>query len=245
MLDTSPFAAGYGGTDSQSVVQKKPPIPVNNKIGQSTADMINALMGAKESVQPQTQVPITGGSIGAETMGPKVSGGVSDIISQTASQYGIDPNYFARVAHIESSGNPNAVTGSYKGLFQIGPDEWQKYGGGGNVFDPAANARAAAVKMAEERDAFTAKYGRQPTSTEAYMMHQQGFGGLGAHMANPSAPAWQNMASTAEGRAKGPQWARSAIWGNVPTQYRNQYGGVDNITSQQFLDLWRQKLGLE
>ena len=156
------------------------------------------------------------------------------MLEQTAQQYGLDPNMFKRIAQIESGGNPNAVTGSYQGLFQLK----------GGSFDPAENARAAADSLAQATRTFTAKYGRPPTPADLYMVHQQGPGGYAAHTANPDAPAWMNMASTAEGRQRGPQWARSAIWGNVPTQYRSQFGNVDNITSRQFMDMWRQKVGM-
>ena len=143
---------------------------------------------------------------------------------------------------IESGGNPYARTGSYKGLFQLSDSEFAKYGGG-NVYDPEDNTRAAAAKLAAERDAFKAQYGREPTATDLYLTHQQGSGGYAAHTANPSAPAWQNMYSTAEGQQKGPEWAKKAIWGNVPEDVRHKYpGGVESMTSQQFMDLWRDKV---
>lgn len=156
------------------------------------------------------------------------------LLSRTATEYGLDPKVFARIAQIESGGNPNAATGSYRGLFQLR----------GGSFDPAENARAAAAKLADESRAFATNYGRPPDPTELYMVHQQGAGGYAAHAANPDAPAWQNMGSTAEGRQKGPGWARQAIWGNVPAQYRSQFGNVDNITSRQFMDMWRRKFGM-
>lgn len=169
---------------------------------------------------------------------------IAALLDRTAAEYGLDPKAFARIAHIESGGDPRAVTGSYQGLFQLGPSEWSRYGGGGNVFDAQSNARAAAAKMRDESNTFTTRYGRAPSADELYMVHQQGAGGYAAHSANPDAPAWQNMASTGEGRQKGSGWARQAIWGNVPTQYRSQFGNVDNITSRQFMDMWRRKVGM-
>lgn len=156
------------------------------------------------------------------------------MLEQTAKQHGLDPKVFARIAHIESGGDPRAVTGSYQGLFQLR----------GGSFDPAENARAGAAKLSNESRAFEARYGRAPTPIELYMIHQQGPGGYAAHAANPDAPAWQNMASTGEGRQKGAGWARQAIWGNVPTQYRSQFGSVDNITSRQFVEMWKRKMGM-
>lgn len=43
---------------------------------------------------------------------------IDSIISDAATNNGIDPDTMRAIAGIESSGNPNAVTGSYRGLFQ-------------------------------------------------------------------------------------------------------------------------------
>lgn len=164
---------------------------------------------------------------------------MADSLIDQALAAGIDPSlarFIPRIVQIESGGNPDARTGSYTGLLQMGPDERAKYGGDG---------LGAGLAMYRDRAAqFEKQYGRQPTPTEFYLANQQGTGGLAAHLGNPDAPAWQNMASTAEGRQKGASWAKQAIWGNVPTDVRSQYpGGVDSLTSGQFMDIWRRKLG--
>jgi hypothetical protein len=164
-----------------------------------------------------------------------------DMINGAAAAAGVDPNLMARIARIESGGNPGVTTGSYKGLFQLSDSEFNKYGGG-NIYNAADNSRAYASKLKAETDAFHSKYGRAPTATEIYLVHQQGAGGFDAHSANPDQPAWKSMLSTGEGRQKGATWARAAIWGNVPDNLKAQYGSVDNITSQQFVDLWRSKV---
>lgn len=46
------------------------------------------------------------------------------------------------VAWCESTGNPKARKGSYRGLFQIGKDEWEQHGGG-DIYNPLDNAQAA------------------------------------------------------------------------------------------------------
>src|SRR5262245_53281711 len=89
---------------------------------------------------------------------------------------------------------------------------------------------------------FRNTYGRDPTPTEIYLQHQQGTGGLAMHLANPNQPAWQSMYMTAEGQRKGPDWARRAISGNIPSDLRAQYPGVENLTSAQFMDIWRRKV---
>jgi hypothetical protein len=162
-------------------------------------------------------------------------------IDSAAAAWGVDPQLMRRIAHIESSGNPFARTGSYKGLFQLSDDEFNKYGGG-DIFSAADNSNAAARKLAAESSAFRQQYGRDPTATDIYLTHQQGQGGYAAHTSNPDQPAWRSMLSTGEGRQKGEAWAKKAIWGNVPDNLKAQYGSVDNITSQQFIDLWRNKV---
>ncbi len=164
-----------------------------------------------------------------------------DFVAGAAAANNVDPDLMARIARIESSGNPAARTGSYKGLFQLSDSEFAKYGGG-DIYNAADNSRAAGAKLAAETAAFNQRYGRQPTATEIYLIHQQGQGGFDAHNSNPDQPAWRSMASTAEGRQKGEGWARQAIWGNVPDNLKPQFGSVDNLTSQQFMDLWRHKV---
>jgi len=166
---------------------------------------------------------------------------VDEAISSAESSSGLPPGFMGTFARIESGGDPRNRTGSYRGLFQLGPDEWKQYGQG-DIHDPKANATAAAAKFSADSGRFKSAYGRDPTADELYMIHQQGWGGASAHWDNPDAPAWQNMHGTGEGRAKGPEWAKRAIWGNVPTDVRGQYGSVDNMTSRDFTNLWANKV---
>lgn len=163
-------------------------------------------------------------------------------IDEASSAYGLDPQLMRRIMHIESSGNPNAVTGSYKGLFQLSTPEFNATGVGGNIFDPVANTKAAAIKLRGISNRFSERYGRQPTPTDIYLLHQQGEGGFDAHYQNPARPAWQNMLSTGEGKQKGEAWAKKAIWGNIPNDLKKQYGSVENVTSQDFMNLWKSKV---
>lgn len=154
---------------------------------------------------------------------------------------GLPSGYTARVINLESGGDPNAVSGSYKGLAQFSAPLMKKYG----VSDPgdvAQNAGALMQEAAENRPALARVLGRDPTAAELYLAHQQGVGGAAAQLANPDRPAWQNMASTAEGRTKGPDWARQAIWGNMTPQMKEQFpGGVDTVTGGDFTKLWGQR----
>src|SRR5262245_54346073 len=85
--------------------------------------------------------------------------------------------FIPRYIQIESGGDPNAATGSYRGLLQMGPDEARRYGGIG---------LEQGVKMyADNYNWFKQQYGRDPTPSELYMVAQQGRGGSSMHMANP------------------------------------------------------------
>lgn len=168
---------------------------------------------------------------------------VNSAINAAAEKHGVDPALLQTFVRIESSGRPGAQTGSYKGLLQLSESEFRKHGGTGDIFDPVANADAGAAKVKAESAQFQEKYGRAPTALDLYLVHQQGEGGYEAHTARPGAPAWQNMASTGEGRQKGAKWAKQAIWGNIPEDMRDQFpGGVESVTSAQFMDVWKQKV---
>lgn len=152
---------------------------------------------------------------------------------------GVTPGYTARVIHLESGGNPNAQSGRYGGLAQFDDAGNKKYG----ITDPGNPTQAANALIAEageNRPQLRAVLGREPTAAELYMAHQQGAGGAMAQLKNPERPAWQNMASTAEGRAKGDNWAKQAIWGNMTPAMKAQFpGGVETVAGGQFIDMWR------
>lgn len=174
---------------------------------------------------------------------------VNDAISQAAQNAGVDPQILSAFARIESSGRADARTGSYKGLFQLSDSEFEKYGGG-DIYDPADNARAAAQKLKAEAAAFEDKHGRAPSPLDLYLMHQQGEAGYDAHLANPEGTAWENIRpyyTDAEAKARGfkdgDAYAKAVIWGNIPKDVRKQFpSGVDEITSADFVDLWKQKV---
>jgi soluble lytic murein transglycosylase-like protein len=171
----------------------------------------------------------------------RFSAQVEAAIQAAAKQHGIDPGILRAYVAIESGGNPNAVTGSYKGLLQLSDKEFARHGGG-DIFNIGDNINAGTVKLRAEMADFERRHGRKPSAADLYMVHQQGPAGYAAHMARPDAPAWQNMLSTGEGRAKGEKWAKLAIWGNVPERYKQQFGSVDNLTSAQFTKMWADRV---
>ena len=95
-----------------------------------------------------------------------------------AAAAGMDLPHFKAMASIESSFNPNSnynKATQYKGLFQIGRDEWAKYGKG-NIYNASDNAMAMASMVNDHRAQFRKMFGRDPTPGELYMIHQQGMG---------------------------------------------------------------------
>jgi hypothetical protein len=174
---------------------------------------------------------------------PQLKTPVQQAIAPIASRYGIDPNDLVRTVQIESGGNPRAQTGSYKGLTQLSDSDFGKYKTrpDASIWNAQDNLEAGAAKMKAEGDQFAKNFDRRPSGFDTYMIHQQGLAGYSQHLANPNAPAWQNMASTGEGRQKGDVWAKKAIWGNIPDQYKASFGNVNNVTSRDFLAMWQQR----
>jgi hypothetical protein len=104
---------------------------------------------------------------------------VGDAIDAAAARHGLDPATLKGIASIESSWNPDSNRNKatqYKGLFQMGTDEWRQYGGKGDVYNAADNADAAARMLSDHSRWFQDNYGRSPNPGELYMMHQQGRG---------------------------------------------------------------------
>ena len=203
------------------------------------------------TIKPRRELKATGEPV-KETLGkprPTIKTRHDKTIDKVAKETGADAYTLKRFMMIESGGREKAVTGSYKGLFQLSAKEFKKYGRG-NIYNAEDNARAAAKKLVVESAEFKQKFGRDPTITDLYMYHQQGKGGTARHYANPGAPAWKNMLATKEGRGKGEKWAKAAIWGNIPTSAKGspQFNkkqfpkGVNSVTSKQFVEGWGRKL---
>ena len=154
-------------------------------------------------------------------------------------------SYPGRAIQVESGGDPNAPSpgGGYRGLGQWSPQLERRYGiNDSNRSSPVAQANALLQEAAENRDPLMRVLGREPRGFEYYLAHQQGLGGAMAHLGNPDKPAWQNMASTEEGLRRGEQWAKLAIWGNMTPQMKAQFpGGVDTVTSKDFVAGWAQR----
>jgi Transglycosylase SLT domain len=155
---------------------------------------------------------------------------IQDIIQKRAIAMGVDPTAATAIAKIESGFNPTANQNAqtkYKGLFQLGPDEWSKYGNG-DIYDPTANTDAF-LKLYKDNTAQLAQnLGRQPTAAEAYLAHQQGVAGANALLSNPDQNAVDAIAQYYPNR----KTAIAAIQGN---------GGDPNGTAGDFVNFWNNK----
>jgi hypothetical protein len=207
--------------------------------GEDYPAMANAL---RTRANAQTGNEIAGDALAkGKTFAPTSSAAIQN----TAARYGIDAGTLGRTVQIESGGNPRRQTGSYKGLMQLSQSEFDKYKPTptASIWNAQDNLEAGAAKMKADGALFAANFGRQPSGFDSYMIHQQGLAGYSSHLANPEAPAWQNMLSTGEGRQKGEAWAKAAIWGNIPDQYKAGFGNVNNVTSRDFIAMWAAKYG--
>lgn len=145
---------------------------------------------------------------------------VRTIINETAARYGVDPTPWLRKAQIESSMNPAARNPSgATGLFQFMPKTWAQYGQGKDPLDPYANTDAAMRLGADNARHFKAQFGRDPSPSESYLMHQQGAGGATKLLQNPDQPA-------------------TAVLGRQPVL---QNGGNEAMTAREFAGLWQNK----
>lgn len=135
----------------------------------------------KDAGSEQTQ-NWTGGSVKfSDAMADYTKGGdisVNDAINAAADNNGLDRNMMHAIAMVESSKNPKAVSksGTYKGLYQMGPHLYQKYGIT-DPLDPAQNAMGAARYMNDNKS-ILAKAGVPINATTLYLAHQQGPSGL-------------------------------------------------------------------
>lgn len=110
---------------------------------------------------------------------PQGSAETDAAIVRAAREHNLDPNFMRGIASIESGMNPSSNANrptQYKGLYQIGHNEWQRTGQGGNIYSAADNAQAGARLFSENNRQFRQHFGRDATETELYMMHQQGLG---------------------------------------------------------------------
>ncbi len=162
-------------------------------------------------------------------------------IKRAADAFGLDFNFMRAVAKIESDFDPKNRTGQYIGLFQLSKAEFNKYGSG-EITNARDNAVAAAYKFVNEATLFELDTHKNPTPSDLYLIHQQGWQGASEHVQHPERVAWQSMCATDEGKEKGERWCRRAIWGNTLPAIKRTWGSVEKLTSAAFVEMWRDRV---
>ena len=162
-------------------------------------------------------------------------------IKRAADAFGLDYSFMKTVAKVESDFDPKQRTGSYIGLFQLSKTEFKRYGVG-EITNPRDNAVAAAYKFLNEAALFEAVTHKQPTFSDLYLIHQQGWQGAAEHVSHPDRIAWKSMCATDEGVAKGERWCKHAIWWNTLPAVKREWKSVDRLTSRAFVAMWRDRI---
>jgi hypothetical protein len=162
-------------------------------------------------------------------------------IKRASDAFGVDFNFMKAVAKIESDFNPKQRTGSYIGLFQLSNYEFKQYGSG-VITNPRDNAIAAAYKFATEALLFNSQTSKNPTFSDLYLIHQQGWQGAAEHVRHPERIAWKSMCATDEGQEKGERWCKRAIWGNTLPAIKHIWQSVEKLTSGAFVAMWQQRV---
>lgn len=151
--------------------------------------------------------------------------GIKAIINETSAKYGVNPDYMTRLAGVESSFNPNAVSSTgAKGLNQFVGGTAKQYGLQ-DPFDPYQNVDAGARLTLDNRKALASALGREPTSGELYLAHQQGAGGAIALLRNPNAPA-ESVVNAKAIRVNGGKPGMTA--GQFAAKWTAKFDGIDS-----------------
>jgi hypothetical protein len=179
--------------------------------------------------------------IALETVKGVAIGPPIEEIKRAADLFGLDFNFMKTVAKIESDFDPKQRTGQYVGLFQLNKYEFGKYGSG-DIMSPRDNSIAAAFKFLTEATLFQSDTHREPTFSDLYLIHQQGWQGAAEHVGHPERIAWKSMCATDEGREKGEKWCKRAIWANTLPDIKRVWKSVDKLTSSAFVAMWRERV---
>jgi len=162
-------------------------------------------------------------------------------IKRASEVFGLDFNFMKAVAKIESGLDPRQRTGSYIGLFQLSKYEFAEYGSG-DILNARDNAVAAAYKFATAATLFELNTHKKATYSDLYLIHQQGTRGAEEHVNHPDRIAWKSMCATDEGKQKGEQWCKRAIWENTLPEVKHAWKSVENVTSAVFVKMWQERV---
>ena len=181
----------------------------------SDADMTNLLTGSG---------PAAGG--GGKTGGTVDQGAVRNTIREQSLVHGISADVPLTIAQAESAtGSQADAEGSqYRGIFQMGDNEWTSVGGTAeDRGDPIAQAKRGVAFVAKDMDAARSALGHEPAGWQVWVTHVQGEKGGPALL---TAPSGQNVVDALEPTA--PDRATA-----VQRVIRN--GGTTDMTVGQYL----------
>ena len=162
-------------------------------------------------------------------------------IERVSQVFGLDGKFMKAVAKIESGFDPKQRTGSYIGLFQLSKYEFAVYGSG-DILNARDNAVAAADKFATSAILFELSTHKKATYSDLYLIHQQGTRGAEEHVNHPDRIAWKSMCATDEGKQKGEQWCKRAIWENTLPEVKHVWKSVEKLTSGVFVKMWQERV---
>jgi hypothetical protein len=141
-----------------------------------------ANFGGGTTIAPKGGTPTSYNPIGSAITA--IGGAIGSAVDTVAKLTGIPSNFVAAIGAMESSLNPGSNRNSrtqYKGLFQISQNEFREaarhgMAGNGDLYNPHDNAQAMAYLINRNKQQFKARFRRDPTPAELYLLHQQGLG---------------------------------------------------------------------
>lgn len=185
--------------------------------------------GATIPAAPGTNTPTGNLPQFAKIEGASPSANISGLISSTASNYQLAPDYLEKLVQVESKGDPNAMNKGSKasGLGQFIPSTWKQYGNGASPFDPGANLDATARLTLDNANFLRKSLGREPTQGELYLAHQQGAAGAAKLLSNSDARAFDVVPP-------------KHVMSNLPGAMRAR---ASQMTAGEFASLWTNRFG--
>lgn len=147
-------------------------------------------------------------------------GAVQDRVSQEAASMGYPVAAALATADVESSmgTSPDRPGSRYKGVFQMGNDEWESVGGGDRN-DKDTQIRNGVRLQVKRKQELSQRLGRDVADWEVYLAHNQGVSGAASLIENP-----QMSAGAAVTRA-----------GGAPVNISGNFQGNPNAPASQFV----------
>jgi SPOR domain len=227
--------AGIPTTVSRNAVSK---VPIDDDLNSSQQNHHSYLADYAYSEVPPDKKPA---NIVLDSLKDVPIGTPIEEIKRASDALGLDFNFMQAVARIESDFDPKQRTGSYFGLFQLSKEEFGQYGSG-DILDVRDNAVAAAYKFATAAILFELNTNKKASFSDLYLIHQQGTQGAEEHINHPDRIAWQSMCATDEGREKGEEWCKRAIWENTLPEVKRVWKSVDSLSSGAFVQMWQDQV---